>query len=359
MSIAEITEQDINLLIANKVIPASADKSQIAYFFEVCKRKHLDPFLKYVHMIERNERNPKQEGQWIKSYTIQTSLDGMRAIAQRNVKVVSYRRTVRKSDGETYGCCEIATADRGTYYDECPLSEYIGKTKTGEITKFWKQFPQTMIKKVAEESVLRMLCPEDLSDIYGDDEMDQAENHKRLPEEKEIKQIALVSSINEIFDDSIPESTISEPLPKTELQGASFNQFNPQNEIMTFGKKYNGMKWIEVPSDYLEWMSESANGENKEKAIITLAFKKQIAGQIPDPMDIPFGKKEALPPPDQLTLIEQLQDSLDKTTRKGSIEALEGWAEIYKSDLAKLSEKEKTEMRKAYNAAKKQIRSAK
>jgi phage recombination protein Bet len=352
----EITQEQIQLLIANKVIPASADKSQIAYFFEVCKRKHLDPFLKYVHMIERNERDPKHEGQWLKSYTIQTSLDGMRAIAQRNVKVTNYRRTVRKADGETYGCCEIATADRGTYYDECPLSEYIGRTKTGEITKFWKQFPQTMIKKVAEESVLRMLCPEDLSDIYGDDEMDQAENNKRLPEEKEIKQIPLVAHVNEILDDSIPVETIPEPLPQTQAQGASFNQFDPRTEIMNFGKKHNGVEWIKVPSDYLVWMQEKCtSAEFQQKAKITLEFKKQVATQIPDPMDGVFGKKEELAP-DELTPIEQLQDSLDKATRQGTIEALEGWANIFKSDLEKLSETEKAEMRKAYNAAKKQVK---
>lgn len=184
------TNEQLQLLRINKVIPAEASPEQAEYFFEVCKRKKLDPFLKHVHMIERNESDGK--GGWKKGYTIQASLDGMRAIAQRNVKIISYKRAIRKEDGETLGICEIETADRGKYYDEVPLSEYIQKTKTGEITKFWKQFPTTMIKKVAEESVLRMLCPEDLSGVYGDDEMSQADvtETPKIVEQAKVLEIA-------------------------------------------------------------------------------------------------------------------------------------------------------------------------
>jgi len=172
------TEDEVQILIANKIIPASATPLQIKYFFEVCKRKHLDPFLKQMHMIERRESDKK--GGWRTSYTIQASLDGMRAIVQRNCKVISYKRwTERRNIGtdkeELYGCCEINTADRGLCYDEVPFNEYCQKTKDGYITHFWKQFPETMIKKCAEESVDRMVCPEDLSGVYGDDEMMQAE----------------------------------------------------------------------------------------------------------------------------------------------------------------------------------------
>ncbi len=339
------TQKEIQLLIANKIIPASADSSQVAYFFEVCKRKHLDPFLKHVHMIERNERDPKKEGAWIKSYTIQTSLDGMRAIAQRNVKIISYKRTVRKAGDETYGCCEISTADRGMYYDEVPLSEYIGKTKTGEITKFWKQFPQTMIKKVAEESVLRMLCPEDLSGIYGDEEMDQADN--KLTASIEVKQLP------EKLDDSFPEE---EPLPKVESQSATFAQFDPRTEIMQFGKKHNGTKWIDVPDSYLEWMSEAATGENQTKAKMTIEFKKKLNEQIPDPLDAAFGPKESLLPADELTLIEKLQYNLEDVVNKsGTIEALKGWKSINQSDIDKLKPAEKASLKKIYDAAMKQM----
>jgi len=173
----EFTKEQISVLIANKIIPVSANAKQTEYFFEVCRRKKLDPFLKQIHMIERKE---KKDDNWITSYTIQASLDGMRAIAQRNCKIKSYKRWTEVREGydgkkQIYGCCEIDTEDRGLYSDQVPFSEYVQMKKDGTITHFWKQFPETMIKKVAEESVLRMVSPEDLSGVYGDDEMDQAE----------------------------------------------------------------------------------------------------------------------------------------------------------------------------------------
>ncbi len=186
---------EIQVLIANKIIPSSATQLQIKYFFEVCKRKGLDSYQKQVHMIERRESDKK--GGWITSYTIQASLDGMRAIAQRNCKIISYKRwTIRKNE-ELYGCCEISTSDRGLYSDELPFNEYCQKTKEGYITHFWKQFPETMIKKCAEESVLRMLAPEDLSGVYGDDEMMQAEKPvKELP-------VTQPETLDAILDDAV------------------------------------------------------------------------------------------------------------------------------------------------------------
>jgi phage recombination protein Bet len=185
----EYTKEQIKVLVDNKIIPASATPSQISYFFEVCKRKRLDPFLKQMHMIERKS---KEGDKWVTSYTIQASLDGMRAIAQRNAKIKSYKRWTEYKKGydgkeQIYGCCEINTEDRGLYSDSVPFNEYVQKTRDGSIAHFWKQLPETMIKKVAEESVLRMLAPEDLSGVYGDEEMQQADSEVKLLEEPEVK----------------------------------------------------------------------------------------------------------------------------------------------------------------------------
>lgn len=178
----EYTDEEIEVLRQNKIIPRSATADQTRYFLTVCKMKRLNPFLKHIYMIERKERTDK--GEWISSFTIQSSLDGMRAIAQRNCKIISYKRWTIFKDNELYGVCEINTADRGLYYDEVPLSEYVQKKADGTVTKFWKQFEKTMIKKCAEESVLRMLAPEDLSGVYGDEEMQQADREEYLPEPK-------------------------------------------------------------------------------------------------------------------------------------------------------------------------------
>lgn len=179
----ELTKEQVNLLVKNKIIPEGTPIEQIQFFAEVCQRKKLDPFQRQIHLIERREKD--KYGNWKKSYTIQAGIDGMRAIAQRNCKVISYRRWVEKREDDLYGCCQIETADRGTYYDELPYKEYVQLKNDGKPVVFWQKFPQTMIKKCAEESVLRMMVPEDLSGIYGDDEMMQADSE--VQEEKLLK----------------------------------------------------------------------------------------------------------------------------------------------------------------------------
>lgn len=175
-----LTPEQIKLLELNKIIPPNCPKAQVDFFATVCEKKKLDPFLRQIHLVERNERDGK--GGWKKSYTIQAGIDGMRVIAQRNCKIKSYKRWVEKREDDLYGICEIDTEDRGKYYDELPFEEYVQRTKEGQPNSFWKKFKQTMIKKCAEESVLRMMAPEDLSGVYGDDEMQQADTEvKELP----------------------------------------------------------------------------------------------------------------------------------------------------------------------------------
>lgn len=175
----DLTQEQIKLLEQNKIIPQGCPQDQITFFVEVCKRKKLDPFQRQIHLVERKS---KDNNQWVKSYTIQAGIDGMRAIAQRNAKIKSYKRWVEKREDDLYGVCEIDTEDRGTYKDELPFKEYVQKKSDGTVNSFWAKFPQTMIKKCAEESVLRMMTPEDLSGVYGDDEMMQADTEvKQLP----------------------------------------------------------------------------------------------------------------------------------------------------------------------------------
>lgn len=182
-----MTPEEIKLLEDNKIIPPNCPLQQVKFFEKVCAIKKLDPFTRQIHLVERNEKG--FNGEWKKSYTIQAGIDGMRAIAQRNAKIKSYKRWVDKREDDLYGICEIDTEDRGIYRDELPFNEYKQTKKDGTLNSFWAKFPQTMIKKCAEESVLRMMTPEDLSGVYGDDEMLQADTEevKALPEKIDIK----------------------------------------------------------------------------------------------------------------------------------------------------------------------------
>src|SRR3990167_2644176 len=99
----ELTKEEIDLLVQNKIIPEGTPQAQINFFAEVCKRKRLDPFLRQIHMVERKEQ---KDGTWKKSYTIQASLDGMRAISQRNEKIKSVKRGTKKIEIGRASCRE-------------------------------------------------------------------------------------------------------------------------------------------------------------------------------------------------------------------------------------------------------------
>jgi len=172
----ELSQEQIKLLKSNKIIPHDCPPEQVQFFIEVCRRKKLDPFQRQIHLISRNERT--ESGGWTKVYTIQSGIDGMRAIAQRIGKVRSTERGIKEIDGKIYGWCRVKTSD-GEYYDELPLEEYIQRKKDGTPNAMWARMPYTMLKKCAEESVLRMCAPEDLSGVYGDDEMEQSDGAEK------------------------------------------------------------------------------------------------------------------------------------------------------------------------------------
>ncbi|MBK7380463.1 MAG: recombinase RecT [Ignavibacteriales bacterium] len=187
-----LTKEQIDLLILNKIIPQGCPKAQIDFFATVCEKKKLDPMLKQIHLVERKSKD--NFGKWVASYTIQAGIDGMRVIAQRNCKIKSYRRWTEQREDDLYGICEIDTEDRGKYYDELPFKEYVQTKSDGTPNTFWTKFKQTMLKKCAEESVLRMMAPEDLSGVYGDDEMLQADSEQSKPKELQAPKAELPSA---------------------------------------------------------------------------------------------------------------------------------------------------------------------
>ena len=100
-----------------------------------------------------------------------------------------------------------------------------------------------MIKKVAEESVLRMCAPEDLSGVYGDDEMDQAAN----PDNEITKETAKITKGE---DESKKIEGKKEEVEEAKVIKAAEKQIHTQKVIEDSLKKIttiDGLKslWIE------------------------------------------------------------------------------------------------------------------
>lgn len=87
----------------------------------------------------------------------------------------------------------------------------------------------------------------------------------------------VVSAEPERAKEDVPE--VFQPPQEVKIQGASFTEFDPTKELVPKGK-FQGIKWIECPVDYLQWLeSKGVSKESRGKATATLKYKEQIRNQ--------------------------------------------------------------------------------
>lgn len=170
-----------------------ANEGDLTVFHHVCQRTGLDPFARQIYMIGR-ESSELVNGQWQKvtKQTIQTGIDGFRLIGRRaadraghNVSVSapewahedgSWRPVWIKAWGHPVAA-RVTIRRNGEPFEAVALFEEYAQTKrSGDLTRMWEQRPAGQIAKCAEALAWRMAFPQDLSGIYTDDEMGQADN---------------------------------------------------------------------------------------------------------------------------------------------------------------------------------------
>jgi phage recombination protein Bet len=189
----------------------------ISVFGHVCKHVNLDPFLKQIYPVIRDVK--QKDGTKKPTMSIQTGIDGYRAIAERTGKYSPGKEPLFKYDKE--GRLFSATAfvmkmtNDGKWHEVAAtaiLSEY----RPAFQNDFWSTKPHIMISKCAEALALRKAFPAELSGVYTKEEMDQAgpsleeiacEEIKQEIEKKEseIVRDSNILSLNQENKESIPE----------------------------------------------------------------------------------------------------------------------------------------------------------
>ena len=174
---------------------ANASNGDLAFFFHQAQRTGLDPFARQIYMIERGGR-----------YGIQTSIDGLRIIAQRSGEYAG--------QAGPYWC-----GDDGQWTDVWlkptpPTAAKVGVYRAGfsdalwavakwdsyaQNSPIWKKMPDLMLAKCAESLALRKAFPNDMSGLYTDEEMGQADTHvvepKIKPQKVELKAVEQLEPI--------------------------------------------------------------------------------------------------------------------------------------------------------------------
>lgn len=166
------------IAIVKEVICPGISDAQLAMFSSVCKLKRLDPFSRQIYATLRHDRESNT-----KKLTIQTGIDGFRLIAERTEKYGG------QADFEWCGkdgkWCEVwlqdgnpAAARATVYRKDWPhpfrrvarWSAYVQ-----DRSPMWSKMGAEQLAKCAEALALRGAFPEELSGMYTDDEMGQAD----------------------------------------------------------------------------------------------------------------------------------------------------------------------------------------
>ncbi len=151
-------------LLKTTICKGSSD-DELKFFIYACQRTGLDPFARQIYSVPRG-------GQRV----IQTSVDGFRLIAERTGRYSPGREPtfVHDKDGNLYSATAYVkkqTKD-GTWHEvaaSAMMMEYDGKNN------FWKKMPYLMLAKCAECLALRKAFPAEMSGLYGQEEMQQAD----------------------------------------------------------------------------------------------------------------------------------------------------------------------------------------
>lgn len=164
-------------------ITAQVSDAELYRFLHIAHRCQLDPLAGQIHLVGRWDQRKGR-----KVWTAQTSIDGYRLVAQRTGELAG-STDVWFDDGMTAFEYDQAGLDhprtasitvrrivKGQMCDATATARWAEYAPTGGQAFMWKKMPTLMLGKVAEALALRRMFPAELSGIYTDAEMDQADD---------------------------------------------------------------------------------------------------------------------------------------------------------------------------------------
>jgi len=178
---------DEKKIIRDQFFPPTATAIEMQYCMNIAKNMGLNPILKEIFFVPRKA---KVNGQWVEKIEPMLGRDSYLKVAHSINKFKGMETTTElkqvpnlvngewKQSSDLVATCKVWRKDSDMpFVVEVRYSEYVQKTKDGIITKFWKEKPDTMIKKVAESQALRKAFS--INGAYSEDEIEYIPNEQR------------------------------------------------------------------------------------------------------------------------------------------------------------------------------------
>ena len=181
----ELTEFGMNQdrvdLIKRTFFKGSTD-DELKLFLHVAAKTGLDPMLRQIYAVKRWDSQSQKE-----TTTFQTSIDGLRLIAERSGKYAGqlgpywcgddgvWKDVWISKDMPTAAKVGILRNDfKEPLWGVAKYQSYYQTKKDKTPNTFWTKMADVMVAKVAESLAIRKAFPQEVSGLYSDEEMDQA-----------------------------------------------------------------------------------------------------------------------------------------------------------------------------------------
>ena len=182
-------------LIKSQIAPGATD-DELKLFLYQAKRLGLDPLTKQIHAVFRYDSEQKR-----KVMAMQISIDGMRVIAERTGEYAG-QEPAKWCDASgnwtdfwvkttAPAAAMVGIHKKGIerpFIGVARYDSYVQRKKDGSPNRMWATMPDVMLAKCAESQAFRKAFPNDLGDLYSDEEMAAADNPEPIditPQEPE------------------------------------------------------------------------------------------------------------------------------------------------------------------------------